>query len=848
MPVYNGAETIGEAVESIMTDNIVFGDELIIVNDGSTDKTPQVLKALRKKFPKIRAIDNKKNLGCPASRNIGIRAARNELIFNLDADDVLEAGSVQKLKNFLLINSADVAAFGEIHFFRTSTSQITHRWILPSGRISLADYLSGPYVPGGNYLYTKKSWQKIGGYWEYGRGLHEFWGFSLKQIASGSRFYVAPSSHYYHRYGQSSLFTSEIGRDSKKLPVATRMIKPFFNKLDPSDVDYIKSTPDWMAKLSARPIKTITGEKGRSGIVVFNDYKQSGALGKIIDYLPPEINNFIFFLKNNGLNKIISFIKQYRLFRKSSDQRFRTPLSSIKLCLSDKEESLNFDTHYVYYPAWAARALVKIKPKRHVDVSSLLVFNAIISADIKTEFYEFRPANINLPNLSSGFADLLALPFQDNSIPSLSCMHAVEHLGLGRYGDPIDPYADVKAIGELTRVLAPGGNLLFVTPVGQPVVRFNAHRIYSLSQVLGYFSGLELVEFTLIPDGPRNLALVSEANNEMVSAQKYGCGCFWFRKPRGLVRRNKSPILPKVSVIIPVFNGQQFIGKAIDSVLHQTYLPAEIIVVDDGSTDGTADIVKGFFHPVVKILYVSKKHGGASSARNLGILRSKSELLAFLDADDVWERDKLQRQVEVFQKTSDQTLGVVYCDYGNISPEGLELENFRGFVVDPHVKGRVYEKLLSGNKIAGSDSAVLVRRECFQRQGLFDEQLVTCEDWDMWLRIAKEFTFDYVPQKLVWLRRHPASLQRNQQSMIEGEARFINKRIREGFCDLGVVKRFRYRLFGEFINGFPRSVFQKQLVGLLSLESRKFVFGDWVANLRLIMILSYYRIVNAIFK
>lgn len=106
-------------------------------------------------------------------------------------------------------------------------------------------------------------------------------------------------------------------------------------------------------------------------------------------------------------------------------------------------------------------------------------------------------------------------------------MHTVEHVGLGRYGDQLDPSGDLKSIAELKRVLKPGGNLLFVTPVGKPRIEFNAHRIYSYEQILEYFSPLTLNEFSLIPDAG---GLISNADPAMVKDQRYACGCFWFKK------------------------------------------------------------------------------------------------------------------------------------------------------------------------------------------------------------------------------------------------------------------------------------------------------------------------------
>lgn len=214
----------------------------------------------------------------------------------------------------------------------------------------------------------------------------------------------------------------------------------------------------------------------------------------------------------------------------SGNGRFCVNWEDRKQCSHDNTPSTGFDAHCIYHPAWAARVLAKTQPNLHVDISSAIEFCSVVSAFIPTKFYDFRPPKIHLDNLSSEHTDLLSLQFDDNSIDSLSCMHVVEHIGLGRYGDTLDPDGDLKAIGELTRVLALDGNLLFVTPIGRPKIMFNAHRIYSYRQIMEYFKNLELVEFSLVPDSAENTGLISGATEAQADAQQYGCGCFWFRK------------------------------------------------------------------------------------------------------------------------------------------------------------------------------------------------------------------------------------------------------------------------------------------------------------------------------
>ncbi|WP_200880710.1 DUF268 domain-containing protein [Methanosarcina soligelidi] len=233
------------------------------------------------------------------------------------------------------------------------------------------------------------------------------------------------------------------------------------------------------------------------------------------------------------VKKIINYIIDYKNFWALSkySTRFSINWRDRYPCLYDNSDTTPFDSHYIYHPAWAARAIIKIKPAVHVDISSTLHFCSILSAFVPVKFYDYRPADLKLSNLSSGSANILSLPFASNSVESLSCMHTAEHIGLGRYGDSLDPDGDLKAIAELKRVLAFEGNLLFVVPIGnKPKIMFNAHRIYTYKQIIEHFNDLELIEFALIPDYPSSDGIILDATEEMANKCTYGCGCFWFLK------------------------------------------------------------------------------------------------------------------------------------------------------------------------------------------------------------------------------------------------------------------------------------------------------------------------------
>jgi SAM-dependent methyltransferase len=230
--------------------------------------------------------------------------------------------------------------------------------------------------------------------------------------------------------------------------------------------------------------------------------------------------------------RLRTFRRQFADFERLAGDGARLPLrwEDRLPCLDDRTATTAFDAHYVYHTAWAARCVAALRPAEHVDVSSSLYFCSLISAFVPVRFYDYRPAALSLSGLSTAAADLTHLPFANGSLPSLSCMHVVEHIGLGRYGDPLDADGDLKAIAELQRVLAPGGSLLFVVPVGRPKVVFNAHRIYATRQVREAFAGLALRSFALVTDGP-DAEWIEDASEGQADAQSYGCGCFRFEKP-----------------------------------------------------------------------------------------------------------------------------------------------------------------------------------------------------------------------------------------------------------------------------------------------------------------------------
>ncbi len=271
MPAYNAEKTIKESLDSILIDNFEVGDEIIIINDCSSDNTREIIEEFAKNHDSVSVISNQENKGCPASRNVGIKEAKNELIFNLDSDNVLAPHSIKVLKESLIENNADVASFAEYHYFKDINKKITHKWICKSGIFTLADLFSGIFnpAPGGNFLYKKSTWEKVDGYWEYGKGLHEAWGYGFKLLVNGAVFFVAPHTFYFHRYSHDSLFVRENKINNESIKITNKFIEGNLDIFDDYSLKCIKDNPDWYNNLEKVPLKMKNKEKGINGKMVY---------------------------------------------------------------------------------------------------------------------------------------------------------------------------------------------------------------------------------------------------------------------------------------------------------------------------------------------------------------------------------------------------------------------------------------------------------------------------------------------------------------------------------------------------------------------------------------------------
>lgn len=245
-----------------MESNFEDGDELIIVNDHSADDTAAVLNELKKKYTAIRLISHARNKGGAAARNTAVENAKHELLFCLDADNVLAPGSVGPLKNYLLENNADAASFQYQHYFLDDKNSPEYTWSLPYGAVPLSAYLHGENTPGqhGNYLFTKKSWINAKGYSE-GSGALDTWTFGLRQAITGAKIMVLKDTFYYHRLDHKNSYwmrdaESNLWSVSIKATIA---LMPFIDIIDEKFLKYMlgKGRYSWFHNLKNKPLKLV---------------------------------------------------------------------------------------------------------------------------------------------------------------------------------------------------------------------------------------------------------------------------------------------------------------------------------------------------------------------------------------------------------------------------------------------------------------------------------------------------------------------------------------------------------------------------------------------------------------
>ncbi|MBD2388332.1 glycosyltransferase family 2 protein [Cylindrospermum sp. FACHB-282] len=223
--------------------------------------------------------------------------------------------------------------------------------------------------------------------------------------------------------------------------------------------------------------------------------------------------------------------------------------------------------------------------------------------------------------------------------------------------------------------------------------------------------------------------------------------------------------MPKVSIIIPAYNAMTYLPTTLASVLQQTFTDFEVLIIDDGSTDHLHQWITEILDSRVKL--IRQNNQGISAARNTGINNSKGKYIAFLDADDLWETTKLEEQIYLLD--NNPTIGLVYTWIKLVDHHGKS----SGRIIKSHIQGNMWQQIVEYNPI--QTSTVIVRRDCLDNVGIFDQNLSSAEDWELWVRISFHYPFAVIKKPLVNYRLHQNNITKNWQITEQGLSLVIEK-------------------------------------------------------------------------
>ena len=241
--------------------------------------------------------------------------------------------------------------------------------------------------------------------------------------------------------------------------------------------------------------------------------------------------------------------------------------------------------------------------------------------------------------------------------------------------------------------------------------------------------------------------------------------------------------MPKVDIIIPAYNAAKYLPAAIESVVAQTFEDWRILLIDDGSTDNTAEIVAPYIERLgTKLKYIRQANGGVSAARNAALRNSSAEFLAMLDADDIWLPCRLDESIKCFEGRPQ--VGLSYGSVAFVDQTGVVLKTFDAR--QRHAEGNIAPYIYMRDVQLPSPT-VTFRRSCVDEVGVFDESMRVTEDRDLWLRIALKFEVGFVPTVIAHYRTSPNSLTTDPDRMLRAQRKFIQKHYRALGC--GFVAR-----------------------------------------------------------
>jgi len=247
---------------------------------------------------------------------------------------------------------------------------------------------------------------------------------------------------------------------------------------------------------------------------------------RLLNFLKRWMSVIVDFRMLAGLANLPRYVLQYFRYKQLSGNENINFADSYP-CLSDSISHTPFDAHYFYQAAWLARRLSEAPTELHIDVGSSINMLSVLSAFQSTIFVDYRPLMTQMKGLQCVAGTVTNLPFSDLSVKSLSSLHVLEHIGLGRYGDPLDPSGTKKACIEISRIMSSGGKFYMSIPVGRERTCFNAHRIFNPKTIVDMLNDFKLLEFSLVDDDAKFTQRISIEEGDSL---EYGCGLFVFEK------------------------------------------------------------------------------------------------------------------------------------------------------------------------------------------------------------------------------------------------------------------------------------------------------------------------------